>query len=572
MRRAVAAMLSVLIYAMPAAAERVDLILHGGKIVTVDEAFSIAQAIAISGNKIVQVGADAEVLATQSPTTKLVDLAGKMVLPGLIDSHVHPAVASIHEFDHPIPDMHSIADVLAYIKSRAESLDAGQWIEVRQVFITRLAEQRYPTKAELDRAAPHHPVVFSTGPDAMLNSLALKECGIDRDFVVTGSGAVEKDPQTGEPTGMLRSCARYIKSESAPKEPTFDQRLERLQTLFADYNSVGLTTVSDRYGTPEAIAQYQHLLKQQKLSVRMFISHGLPTDGRLDAIQAHIRHVADHPLRDGGPMLQIIGLKAMLDGGMLTGSAYLREPWGVSSIYSITDPAYRGVLNIPPERLLPIVRTAVEEGLQFTAHAVGDGAVHTLLEVYDEIDKTLPIAETRPCLTHANFMSREAIDLAARLGVVADIQPAWLYLDARTLAAQFGHERLRYFQPLRSLAEAGVVAGGGSDHMQKIGADRAVNPYNPFLGLWVTMAREARSFTGQLHPEETLSREQAIRFYTINNAHLLFQEQRVGSLEPAKLADLIVIDRDLLTCPLDQIRETQVLATYVDGELVYERD
>ena len=260
-----------------------------------------------------------------------------------------------------------------------------------------------------------------------------------------------------------------------------------------------------------------------------------------------------------------------LDGGMLTGSAYMRQPWGVSRMYAIDDPEYRGVLFIPRERLVPLVRAAVESGMQFTAHSVGDGAVHALLDAYEEVNKDIPVAPTRPCLTHANFMSREAIDQAARLGALVDVQPAWLYLDTRTLAGHFGLERLRYFQPLKSLFAAGVTIGGGSDHMQKIGSLRSINPYNPFLAMWVAITRRARDFEGPLNAGEALSREQAIRFYTINNAHFLFLEDRIGSLEAGKQADFVVIDRDLLTCPEDEIREARALSTYLDGRSVYER-
>jgi predicted amidohydrolase YtcJ len=270
-------------------------------------------------------------------------------------------------------------------------------------------------------------------------------------------------------------------------------------------------------------------------------------------------------------MLRIIGIKTYLDGGMLTGSAYMREPWGVSKIYSITDPSYRGLLFIPPERLKPIVETTVESGLQYTAHSVGDGAVHTLLDVYEEVNRKMPIRKTRPCITHSNFMSREAVSKLAPLGVSVDIQPAWLYLDTRTLVAQFGYDRLRYFQPLKSIFEAGAIAGGGSDHMQKIGSLRAINPYNPFLAMWTTLTRKAKGYEGQLHPEEALSREQAIRFYTINKAYLMFLDDQIGSLEPGKLADFVVLDTDILTCPVDSIKQTQALQTYLGGKLVYER-
>jgi predicted amidohydrolase YtcJ len=169
-------------------------------------------------------------------------------------------------------------------------------------------------------------------------------------------------------------------------------------------------------------------------------------------------------------------------------------------------------------------------------------------------------------------MSREAVEQAARLGVVVDIQPAWLYSDAHTLVKQFGYDRLRYFQPLKSIFEAGGIAGGGSDHMQKIGSFRSINPYNPFLAMWVAITRKSKSFERALHPEEALSREQAIRFYTANNAYLLFKETQVGSLETGKLADLIVLDTDLLACPVDQISKTQVLRTYLSGNLVHSRE
>jgi predicted amidohydrolase YtcJ len=565
--------LLLLSVSMAAAAEPADLVLHGGKVVTVDDRFSVAEAIAVRDGRIVFVGSSDEALKLRGEGTEALDLQGRMVIPGLIDSHVHPSSASLHEFDHDVPAMETIDDVLAYIGSRAKALPEGDWISVRQVFITRLKEPRYPTRAELDRVAPRHPVVFSTGPDAMLNSLALKESGIDRDFQVSGSGYVEKDPQTGEPTGLLRSCARYIKSKPSGRQATPEERLQRLEMLFADYNSVGLTTVADKNASSSDLANYQQLKATDRLSVRMMASAAVDArERKLSDIQQDIHKVAEHKLRAKDARLRIIGIKTFLDGGMLTGSAYMREPWGVSEIYLIDDPQYRGVLFIDPETLLPIVKQTVEAGLQFTAHSVGDAAVEQLVDAYEEVNRTTPVAPTRPCITHCNFMSQRAIEKMSRLGVVADIQPAWLYLDARTLTRQFGEERLAFFQPLKTCFEQGVVIGGGSDHMQKIGSLRSVNPYNPFLGMWVAISREARWFDGKLHPQQALSREQALRFYTINNARLLFLEDEVGSLEVGKRADLVIVDRDLLECPLHELRDAKVERTYLDGAVVYPRD
>jgi predicted amidohydrolase YtcJ len=543
-----------------------DLILHNGKIVTVDPAFSVRTAVAVRDGRIVAVGSGAEAMALRGAKTNVVDLAGKTVIPGLIDSHVHPG-AAMTEFDHDLPEMESVEDVLDYVTKRAAAVGDGKWVVVRQVFITRLKEPRYPTRAELDAAAPRNPVMFSTGPDASLNSLAMKLSGIDRDFKVSdgGPGYPEKDAG-GEPTGILRGMTRYVKAEDPGKKPTEADHHRRTLELFRDYRAVGLTTVCDRSATPAALNRYKRMLDAGELPVRVAASYHVDHVGTLESIRGRVRAAAEHPLRAENPMLRVIGIKMFLDGGMLTGSAYMREPWGVSKTYGITDPNYRGVLFIPRERLLPIVRATVEAGLQFTAHSVGDGAVHTLLGVYDEIDRGgLRVAPTRPCVTHGNFMSAEAVGQFARLGAVVDVQPVWLWLDTRTLEKQFGYERLRYFQPLKSLFEAGAVAGGGSDHMQKIGSLRSINPYNPFLGMWVAITRTGRWFDRPLHPEEALSREQALRFYTINNARLLFKEKEVGSIEAGKFADLAVLDRDVLTCPADEVREIRVVESYLAG-------
>ncbi len=555
-----------LLHAAPANDESADLILHHGQIVTVDPQFTIVEALAVRGERIVKVGGDDEVLKLRGPKTTVVDLDGRMVLPGLIDSHAHPADASLIEFDHPIPDMRSIGDVLAHIRERAKVVPAGKWIEIHQVFITRLAEQRYPTRAEMDAAAPNNPVAFVTGPDSALNSLALARCGIDKSFQLTGTGEIVRDPVSGEPTGVMHGCNRLLKIESTARQPTEEQRLERLRELFKDYNSVGLTTVCDRACSAASEGRYKELADSGRLTVRMVMSRLIETDGRLEAIEGNIRQVAADPLVHGDARLWIVGIKTFLDGGMLTGSALMVDPWGVSQIYSIRDAQYRGVRFIPQDRLVPMVETTVESGLQFTAHAVGDGAVQSLLDAYEDVNRRHPIRETRPAISHSNFMSRRSVERAAQLGVSLDIQPPWLLLDGKTLSDQFGTERLRYFQPLRSIFAAGGIAGGGSDHMQKIGALRAINFYDPFLAMQTTVARVPRGMTEPLHPEESLDRQQMIRFYTSNNAYLLNREREIGSLEAGKLADLIVVDTDLLHCPVEAISKTKVLATYLAGK------
>jgi predicted amidohydrolase YtcJ len=521
----------------------------------------------------VAVGSDDEVLKVAGPATQRLNLGGKTVLPGLIDSHSHPLDGAMFEFDHEVPNMETIADVLAYVKARAAVLPEGEWIGLSQVFITRLREQRFPTRAELDAAAPKHPVAFRTGPDASVNSLALKLSGIGRDFkVIDGKpGVVELDPRTGEPTGILRSCTRYLKQSGGGKQPTDADRYARLKALLAAYNEVGITSVTDREAGDAETATYQRLKEKGELTCRIFLTRYVDGQAPIEKVEAAILAAARHPLHAYDHLLWLRGIKIYLDGGMLTGSAYMLKPWGVSAIYGITDPAYCGMLFVPPDRLHQIARIALANDLQLTAHCVGDGAVTALVEAYAKVNQEFPVRDKRPCLSHANFMTPEAIARMKEIGVVADLQPAWLWLDGATLRKHFGDERLAFFQPYKALFEAGVVVGGGSDHMQKLGRRRSNNTYDPFLGIWTALVRQPRWTDQPLHPEQRISREQAIRLYTINNAFLTFEEKQKGSLEPGKLADFIVLKTDILTCPLDAVKDIEVESTWLGGRRVHPR-
>jgi predicted amidohydrolase YtcJ len=549
------------------------LILHHGKIVTVDDRFRVAEAMAVGGDRILAVGADGDILPLAAADTQIIDLQGKTVLPGLIDSHSHPAMASVYEFDHEVPEMETIADVLRYVESRAKVLEPGQWIRIDQVFITRLQDRRYPTREELDRAAPRHPVVFRTGPDAALNSLALKRCGIDRNFKVPQgtAGRVELDSANGEPTGILRNLNDLISTVYQPSEktPNFEQRVECLKKLLADYNRAGITGVSDRKATDETIAAYRALKDRGELTCRVFLSYWVDAQRPLEEVEATILAAKRSPLHRYDNMLWQGGVKIFLDGGMLTGSSYMAEPWGVSKLYAISDPNYRGLLFIEPEKLYRIAKTALKNGLHLTAHCVGDGAFENLTAAYERVDKEFPVRPMRPCVSHANFETPKAIETMRRIGAVADLQPAWLYHDGSMLLDHFGYERLACFQPYKTLFDQGVLVGGGSDHMQKIGRRRSINSYDPFLGMWATMVRKPRRSEKPLHPEQAIDRRRAIQLYTIHCAFLTFEEKEKGSLEKGKLADFIVIDRDILACPVDEVKDIRVLQTFLGGKQVY---
>lgn len=550
-----------------------DLILTNGKIVTVDRAFSIAQAMAIRGDRIIAVGRDEEVLARRGPETRVVDLAGACVLPGLIDSHCHPSAAAVAEIDHPRPPMDSIADVLAYIEGRAKVLPKSEWIHIRQRFITRFRERRYPTRAELDRVAPDHPVIFQTGPDCCVNSAALRAAGIGRDYVPPSKDAkAERDPATGELTGVFRNMTGVFSRHVREIPISREERLASLRRLLSAYNAAGLTSAGDRDAGPQDVEAYEALRARGELTVRISIAHHLDLGGGREALDQQLERIASlRAAREPDLWIRVRTVKGYVDGGMLTGSAFMREPWGTSEIYNIADPAYRGIRFVSEEALRLAVQRARAHGFAFTAHAQGDGGSEALISAYEALDREAPIHDCRMCVSHGSFQGLDLIRRAVKIGVVVDSQPAWLYLDASVLLEQFGRKRMRYFIPLRSWFEEGGIVAGGSDHMIGFDPDRSINPFNPFLGIWVAITRRARWVDQPVIPEEALTREQALRLYTVNGAILEFAEEEKGSLEPGKLADFIVIDRDYLACPVDEIRSIRVLRTYVGGKLVYER-
>jgi len=549
-----------------------DTIFYNGNVLTVDADFRKAEAFAVTGDRITAVGTNAEMSALASTQTQRIDLQGKTVLPGIIDSHSHPVAAAMYELDHEIPTMETIQDVLAYFQARTKVVPKGEWIGLQQVFITRLRDKRYPTRAELDAAMPEHPAFMRTGPDAMLNSLALAKLGITKDsgdHPGSGHGRIERDSQTQEPTGMLRNCTSVGHFLTTSGTITQDIRKARLQQQMSAYNSVGITTVADRNTSESDLALYKALLDDGNLTCRIYASHEVNAALTPAEIETKVAAVAKLPLAKKNDMLWIGGVKMFLDGGMLTGSARMREPWGVSSIYGITDPEYRGLLFLSGVQIVGFAVLAAEHGLQPTLHCQGDGAVEFLLEAYSAAERHVPpgqMRSVRPGICHGSFLYPEAWEKMKRLGVVIDMQPAWLYLDGGTLFDHFGEERMKWFHPYRTLLDNGIPIGGGSDHMLKIEPHRAINLYDPFLGMWTMLTRQPRWTDRVLAPEQKITREEAIRLYTIDSAYVIRSEKERGSLEPGKLADFVVLDRDILCCPVENIRETKVLETWLGGK------
>ncbi|MBL8175202.1 MAG: amidohydrolase [Bryobacterales bacterium] len=558
-------MIFLLLLSLPAFAA--DLIVHNAKVLTVDGNFSVAQAIAVTGNRISAVGPNAAILKQRTAATKVIDAQGRTVLPGLIDAHVHAAGAGASEFKAKLPPLDSFAAVQSFLKAQAAKTPKGQWIVVPRTFPTRLAEMRMPTRQVLD-VLTEHPVGFDASYVWVVNSYALKISGIGRNTPNPPGGEIGRD-SSGEPNGILRNANRLLKGlRSSDPLPRAD-KLAALKDQLNRYVDAGLTAIGDRAVGDEDIALYQELARANQLPLRVVMTWRIDSSGPTDEVVAKIRNSPYQPGPAGADWLRFGTFKVTLDGGMTIGTAFQRAPYGEfgKQLYGQSNPDSRGQLFLDPPKLLAIMTAARDRGWQLTAHSQGGGAIDALLDTFESLNRQKPIAPTRSHLMHASFQSPEAIARLAKLGLPADVQPAWLYKDGPALKKVFPNNGLRYFIPLKSYRDRGVLLAGGSDHMIGHDKNNATNPYNPFQGMWTAVTR--RMTNGEvLFPEERISRQDALRMYTLWAAHLQQAEKERGSIETGKFADLVIIDRDYLTIPDDSIKDIQPLTVILDGKVV----
>jgi predicted amidohydrolase YtcJ len=544
-----------------------DLILHNGKIVTVDQKFSIQQAVAVKAGNIVAVGSDTAILkAERGPATKVIDLAGKTMLPGLVDAHVHATEAALSEYRGPLPPLNSFAAVREYLSRQAAKTPKGEWIVVPRTFPTRLTELQMPTRELLD-FEKDHPVLFDASYVSILNSYGLRKCGITRDTPDPPGGEIVKDKQ-GEPTGVLKNAPSLIVGLNRAEHFTEAEKLDALEQQLKRYVAAGLTSVGDRAVNPEQIDLYQKLKASGRLPLRVVMTWRPDAHEPTETLQQQIRSAKYHT-NSGDSWLKFGTFKLTLDGGMTIGTAYQRYPYGAfgKQLYGKTNPDDRGQLFIPPAKLLAVMRTARDAGWQLTTHDQGGGAVDNFLDTLEQLDREKPIGPTRSHVMHASFQSPAAIARMKKMGILADVQAPWLYLDGDALIKVFGDTGMRYFYPLRTYIDSGIIVAAGSDHMIGHDKNNAVNPYNPFLSMWTEITRLTKA--GEvIHAEEKITRAEALKTHTIWPAYLQFAEKERGTIEPGKFADLVVTDRDFLTCPESQIREIQPTIVIINGKIV----
>jgi len=536
---------------------RADLVLLNGKVVTVDPEFSVAEAVAVKDRRIVAVGSTAEIEGLVGAGTEVIDLEGRMVLPGLIDSHIHMVSTGLtmSMIDCRTPPMDSIADIVVAVRERAEKARAGEWIAGRGWDQAKLAEHRNPTRWDLDEAAPDNPVYLTRtcGHVVVVNSKALEVAGVTRDTPQPVGGTIVKD-EDREPTGLLLERPAFWLVLKHVPPPDLERKKEAIRLASRAFSEAGLTGVIEAGIAAEDMRAYQEVLREGGLTVRVnMMLKGVEGD---EPVEESLRRIREFPLTTGfgDDMVRFLGLKLLIDGGIGCRTALLREPYE-------GEPDNRGILTMPEEKLQRLVDEANLQGMMVGVHCAGGGAMDIVLRAFEETDRKRPIKGRRFTLIHAYQPSEENFETCRRLGVVVASQPSFLYYLGDSYYENVGPERSKWLKPHRAWIDHGIVVAAGTDS--------PVTPYPPFVSLWAAIARRTEVQETQMGTGQKVTREEAIRMYTINGAYLTFEEDARGSIEPGKLADLIVIDRDILTCPEDDIKETKVLRTILSGKTVY---
>ncbi|HLA39966.1 MAG TPA: amidohydrolase family protein, partial [Candidatus Glassbacteria bacterium] len=385
-----------------------DLIFYNGRVVTVDSAFSVAGAAAVKGERIEAVGTDKEILALAGPETKKIDLAGRSLLPGLIEAHAHPDMASLSEIDRPLSNPRTVKECLEWISGMVKLKSPGEWIVHPKLFATRLAELRPPTLAELDSVAPDNPVFLNGSYGGSVNSAALAASGVTQK---TDHSGLLRDPDTGRLNGKLHFTALPLLK--LPKKPvrSIPERAQALAKMLALYNRVGFTSFTDGEISLEDTVLYKYLKDNGNLTLRAYLNVYNPVEFEGRPLEDVLRDVRSLGVKtgDGDEWVRIGALKTLIDGGILTGTAYLRQPWGPKAreIFGVVDPEYRGIPRMSADEFYVFARAGAEAGWKITAHVTGGAGVDLMLDAFERVNESAPVKPLRCSFIHGNFFDRQ---------------------------------------------------------------------------------------------------------------------------------------------------------------------
>jgi predicted amidohydrolase YtcJ len=534
-----------------------DVIFMGGNVYTVNERQPNAQAIAVKAGRILFVGSDADAAKYKGKATRVVDLKGSTVMPGFTDAHYHLVGVGFREMTLNLEGIMSLEDLLAKVKARVGQAKPGEWVTGRGWIETFWKPPVFPTRQQLDSISPNNPVFLrrADGHGAVANSAALKIAGIDRNTPSPFGGEISKD-KTGEPNGMLLDSAQGLVNKHVPDATA--EESERAVVLGVKRSiELGWCQIQDPGGTYDDVAIYRKLYREGKIKLRIYKAvHGPSAN-------------ASRLMKDGASTgefdnrFTLRTIKVVIDGALGSRGAALLAPYA-------DKPDTSGFLTQKEDELLVMLKEALRQGIQVETHAIGDRANRVVLDLYEQAFAAVPpdqrkVREPRWRVEHAQIINPVDIARFAKLGVIPSMQPSHAIGDLHFAPSRVGIKRLEGAYAWQSLIKAGSIIAGGSDAPVERG--------EPMIEFYAAVARrDQKGFSGDgWHPEQAVSREQALKMFTLWPAYAAFEEKSKGSIEVGKLADLSVFSADIMKIPVMEILNTQCMMTVIGGEIVYER-
>jgi hypothetical protein len=524
-----------------------DLILYNGNIWTVNPSEPRAQAVAISGGRFLAIGSDKEVLALAAGRAKKIDLGGSFAMPGFVDAHSHPAEAGLAHLRMVDCDLRSIADILAALRRRAAQTPPGQWVLGFKYDDTKTSDNHPLTLADLDTAIPEHPVFVEHrgGHTAWLNSLGLKTVKVDENTPDPPGGKYDRDPATGRLTGRVRENAKDAAYAQIPSNFTREDHRQGVKLISQMMTRTGVTSVHDALGTPDDLRAYQDARDAGELSLRVYCLIYYQFMDKM--LAAGIRTGL------GDDWVRVGAQKMICDGSISERTARLSQPY-------IGRPDDYGILVTPEEQLYEIARKAHAAGWQLGTHANGDVAIDVTLRVYERLQKEMPRRDPRFRLEHCTVVNDSLVQRIKALGAIPTPFSTYVYYHGEKMK-EYGAERLDHMFALRSFIDAGIRPTQASDYPP--------GPFEPMMALQseVTRTDTKGNVWGA---KQKITVEEAIRVGTIHGAYASYEENEKGSIEPGKLADLVVLGRDPFKTDPSDLINIPIERTMVGGKWVWE--
>ena len=534
-----------------------DLVLTNGRIYTVDNTRPVVPALAARGGRVIFVGSDAEAMVLASSSTRVIDLHGATVVPGIIDAHAHLLGLGYMLQSANVAGSASYQEVVDRVKAHSRDVKPGAWIRGRGWDQTRWESKEFPTHELLSRAFPDNPVVLERidGHAVLANARAMELARVTSTTAEPSGGRILK-LASGSPSGVFVDNAVGLIDRAIPAA-TREQTRNAILAAIGECNRWGLTGIHDPGADPKTVAIYEELAKAGKYNLRNYVMLSDPGEPTAAVMlgNPYLRRGPQSALYDGH--LWIRAIKLYADGALGSRGAALLAPYS-------DDPTNSGLLVSPPAHIEAWAETALRRGFQVNVHAIGDRGNRIALDAFESALRRVPKADHRFRVEHAQVISPEDISRFAKLGVIPSMQATHQTSDMRWAEARLGPDRIRGAYAWRSLLNTGVVIPNGTDF--------PVQEVNPVLTFHAAVTRQdpANSPVGGWYPNQKMTREEALQSMTIWPAYAGFQESVLGSLTPGKYADFVVLDRDIMRVPDTEILSTRVISTWIGGKRVYE--